>query len=94
MLVLAHMSHQGSEKWGRWGRIFPDKAKSHGQFGPKKKHEIYRQTDRKMGVIIPRQKSHGSLQTSNLVEHLIYALSWTVLIFKNIFPDNFTFSEP
>ena len=25
---------QGSEKWGRRGRFFPDKAKSHGQFGP------------------------------------------------------------
>ena len=22
---------QGAEKWGRWGRIFPNKAKSHGQ---------------------------------------------------------------
>ena len=36
---------QGSEKWGRWGRIFPDKAKSHGQFGPKTTYKTERQTD-------------------------------------------------
>ena len=34
---------QGSEKWGRWGRIFPDKAKSH---EPKQYIKLYRQTDR------------------------------------------------
>ena len=37
---------QGSDKWGRWGRIFPDKAKSHGQFGPKTTYKTDRQTDR------------------------------------------------
>ena len=37
---------QGSEKWGRWGRIFPDKAKSHGQFGPKTTYKTDRQTNR------------------------------------------------
>ena len=37
---------QGSEKWGRWGRIFPDKVKSHEQFGPKTTYKIDRQTDR------------------------------------------------
>ena len=49
---------QGSEKWGRWGRIFPDKAKSHGQFEPKQRikftySQTDRQTDRKIGNIIP-----------------------------------------
>ena len=51
---------------GRWGRIFPDKAKSHGQFGPqqcikfidRQTGRSVRQTDRKignMGNIIPGQ---------------------------------------
>ena len=58
--------NQGSEKWGR---IFPDKAKSHGQFGAKTTYKIDkqrdRQTDRKIGNIIPGQSQ----------------ISWT-LIFK------------
>ena len=47
---------EGSEKWGRWGRIFPDKAKSHGQFEPKQRIKLKknnRQTDRqteKLGI--------------------------------------------
>ena len=59
---------QGSEKWGRWGRIFPDKAKSHGQFEPKqhiklKKKQTDRQTDRqteKLVILFPdKAKYHG-----------------------------------
>ena len=41
-------SEQGSEKWGRWERIFLDKAKSHGQFDPKTTYEIYRHTERQI----------------------------------------------
>ena len=37
---------QGSEKWGRWGRIFPDRAKSHGQFVPKTMYKTDGQTKR------------------------------------------------
>ena len=45
---LAHAPgiRQGSEKWGRWGRIFLDKAKSHGQFGPKTTCKTDRQKNR------------------------------------------------
>ena len=38
----------GLRKVGRWGRIFPDKSKSHGQFAPKTMYKKDRQTDRKM----------------------------------------------
>ena len=45
--ALPHpVRQQGSEKFGRWGRIYPDKAKSHGHFGPKTTYKIFRQTDR------------------------------------------------
>ena len=37
---------QGSEKLGRWGRVFPDSAKSHGQFGPKTTYKTDGQTER------------------------------------------------
>ena len=37
---------EGSEKWVRWGRIFLDKAKSHGQFGPKTTYKTDGQTER------------------------------------------------
>ena len=43
MVVL--VLEQGSEKWGRWGRIFPDKTKSHGQFGLKTAYKTDRQPD-------------------------------------------------
>ena len=52
--------HQDSEKLGIWGILFPDKAKSHGQFGPKTTYETDRQTYRKQ----------ADIQTGRLTERL------------------------
>ena len=43
---FSHGKVQGSEKWGRWGSLFPDRAKSHGQFGPKTTYKTDGQTER------------------------------------------------
>ena len=53
---------QGSEKWGRWGRIFPDKAKSHGQFGPKTTYKTDRQTDTDRQSVIRYTERHKDRQ--------------------------------
>ena len=46
LTVTSHRHSQGSGKWRRWGRIFPDRAKSHGQFGPKTTYKTDGQTER------------------------------------------------
>ena len=67
--ILGSSRGQGSGKWGRWGRIFPDKAKSYGQFEPKKcikftYSQTDRQTDRKKEILFPdKAKYHFNLQT-------------------------------
>ena len=56
--------HQGSEKWGRWGRFFPDKEKFHGQFGAKTMYktdgQTERQRDRQPGRLTARYRQSDS----------------------------------
>ena len=62
---------QGSEKWGIWGIIFPDKAKSHGHFGLKTtyKRGTDRQTERDGQTVmqIDRRKNTFFCQTALLL---------------------------
>ena len=66
--------HQGSEKWGRF---FPDKDKSHGQFGAKTTYKTDGQTERQRDrqpdrqVARYRQSDKDSQTVRRLTERLM-----------------------